>query len=64
MRDFFVNLVGKTIKERETNKIVRKDLIQYLIQLRDNGIIETNDDDDDWNMKSGKFCINLNACFD
>lgn len=36
MRDFCIGLVRKTIEEREKNNTVRKDLIQFLIQLRNN----------------------------
>ncbi len=34
MRDFCLNIVTKTIEHRERNNIVRTDLMQYLIQLR------------------------------
>lgn len=54
VREFFINMVAKTIKEREENNIVRKDLMQYLIQLRNSGNFKS-DDDDDWNIQqSGK----------
>jgi cytochrome P450 family 6 len=46
-----VNLVSKTIEEREKHNIVRKDLIQYLIQLR-NGAAKTENDDDEWKIES------------
>lgn len=38
---FFLNLVGNTIEEREKHITVRKDLMQYLIQLRNTGEIDT-----------------------
>lgn len=51
VRDFFNNLVRKTVEEREKNKTVRKDLMQYLIQLRNN-ISEKADGDNEWNIVS------------
>ena len=47
MSDFCIGLVKKTIEEREEHNIVRKDLIQFLIQLRNSE-----------NNKSGKLKIN------
>lgn len=48
MRKFCLNLVTETIQHRESNNIVRKDLMQYLIQLRNNNKGEL----DDWNIKA------------
>jgi hypothetical protein len=51
MRKFCIDLVTKTVDEREKKNIVRKDLIQYIIQLRNN-----NTNIDEWKVKnSGKF---------
>lgn len=52
IRSFMINLVKETIEHREKNNIVRKDLMQFLIQLRNTGEI----DDKDWTVKanSGK----------
>lgn len=54
MREFCIGMVTNTIEERERNNIVRKDLMQYLIQLRNN---TSNDkvDEDEWKINaSGK----------
>lgn len=47
MEKFCLDMVTKTIQFRETNNIVRKDLMQYLIQLRNNSAPEL----DDWKIK-------------
>jgi hypothetical protein len=53
MENFCVDIVTKTIEEREKNNIVRKDLMQYLIQLRNN--TENKIDEDEWGINaSGK----------
>lgn len=44
-----MDLVTTTIEHRETNNVMRKDLMQFLIQLRNNS--DTNDTDD-WNFKN------------
>lgn len=49
MRNFCLNIVTETVEERERNNFVRKDLMQYLIQLRNNS--ETNDADD-WKINA------------
>lgn len=47
-------MVAKTIEEREKNNVVRKDLMQYLIQLRNNND-ETKLEVDEWRINaSGK----------
>jgi hypothetical protein len=60
MHEFCMRLVTDTVEEREKNNVVRKDLMQYLIQLRNNnedGII----DKDEWTVKkSGRHSLNLN----
>lgn len=48
MRDFCLNMVTKTIEERERNNIVRKDLMQCLIQLRNNS--DNKADADEWKI--------------
>lgn len=59
MREFCIRLVTDTVEEREKNNVVRKDLMQYLIQLRnniENGSIEN----DEWIVKkSGKQILAL-----
>lgn len=50
MRKFCIDIVTKTIEERERNNIVRKDLMQYLVQLRNNS--ENKVDDDEWKINS------------
>ncbi|XP_070497146.1 cytochrome P450 6d3-like [Chironomus tepperi] len=47
MEDFCLNMVTKTIQHREANNVVRKDLMQYLIQLRNNSTAEL----DEWKIK-------------
>lgn len=51
MRDFCMQMVSKTIHEREKNNIIRKDLMQYLIQLRNNGS-ESESGADEWKINS------------
>lgn len=51
MRDFCLNLVKTTTEYREKNNIVKKDLIQYLIQLRNNNT-ETGPDGDEWKINA------------
>lgn len=48
--EFCMNLVTKTIEDRERNNIVRKDLMQYLIQLRNNA--ERAGENEDWKINS------------
>lgn len=48
MRDFCLGMVTKTIEDRERNNIVRKDLMQYLIQLRNN----SEAGGDEWKINS------------
>ncbi|CAO1365005.1 unnamed protein product [Diamesa hyperborea] len=48
MRKFCLDLVTDTIKHREENNVVRKDLMQFLIQLRNNADVN----DTDWNIKN------------
>jgi hypothetical protein len=57
MRHFCISLVTKTIEERERNNIVRKDLMQYLIQLRNNNDNKTNDDE--WKINASGGSIEL-----
>jgi hypothetical protein len=51
MREFCIGMITKTIEERESKNIVRKDLIQYLIQLRNNGDGKASSDDE-WKINS------------
>ncbi|CRK87139.1 CLUMA_CG000948, isoform A [Clunio marinus] len=50
MQEFCLKLVTKTVEERERNNIERKDLMQYLIQLRNSK--EHNIDADEWKINS------------
>ena len=53
MREFCLNMVTKTIEHREKNNIVRQDLMQYLIQLRNNAEISV--EGEEWKINaSGK----------
>lgn len=47
-----VRIVKDTIEFREANNVQRKDFMQLLLQLRNNG--EVNEDSNDWDVKSGK----------
>lgn len=61
MHDFCLNMVTKTIDERERNNIVRKDLMQYLIQLRNKSDGEGTDADE-WKINSsGKLFLMLSG---
>lgn len=55
MRKFCLDLVTDTIKHREENNVVRKDLMQFLIQLRNNADVN----DTDWNIKNTSKSFNL-----
>jgi hypothetical protein len=48
MRKFCLKLVTMTIEERERLNIERRDLMQYLIQLRNGEKMDEND----WKIKS------------
>lgn len=50
MRDFCLNMVTSTIENRERNNIVRKDLMQCLIQLRNNSGKQA--DADEWKINA------------
>lgn len=54
MRDFCLNLVKTTTEYREKNNIVKKDLIQYLIQLRNNNnnTDQNGPDGDEWKINA------------
>lgn len=54
MRDFCLNLVKTTTEYREKNNIVKKDLIQYLIQLRNNNnnTDQIGPDGDEWKINA------------
>lgn len=51
VEDFIMSVVRKTINYREQNNVVRKDLLQLLLQLRNTGKVA---EDDDWEAKSQK----------
>lgn len=51
MEDFCIGMVTKTIDERERHNIVRKDLMQYLIQLRNNS--DNKVGDGEWEINAG-----------
>lgn len=50
MRDFCIGMVTSTIEERERTNVVRKDLMQYLIQLRNGSANKT--DADEWKINA------------
>ncbi|XP_055604444.1 cytochrome P450 6d3-like [Uranotaenia lowii] len=47
VEDFIFNLVQKTVEYRESNKIVRKDVMQLLLQLRNTGVVA---EDERWDL--------------
>ncbi|KAL5280354.1 CYP3A4.2 family protein [Megaselia abdita] len=49
-RDFMKRVVRETVEFREKNNFVRKDLMQMLIQLRNSGHI--NEDDENWKFQT------------
>jgi Na+/phosphate symporter len=54
MKPFCMKMVKSTIKEREETNLVHKDLMQYLIQLRNNSVSKT--EADEWKINAaGKF---------
>lgn len=46
-----MSVVRKTIEHREQNNVVRKDLLQLLLQLRNTGKVA---EDDVWDAKTQK----------
>lgn len=51
VEDFMMSVVRKTIEHREQNNVVRKDLLQLLLQLRNTGKVA---EDDVWDAKTQK----------
>lgn len=47
-RSYFVNMVTDTFAYREKNNVVRKDIMQLLMQLRNAGKVS---EDGDWNVR-------------
>lgn len=45
VEQFFISLTEKTLELREKNNIVRKDFFQLLVQLRNTGTVQL---DDEW----------------
>lgn len=50
VREFMTKIVKETVEFRETNNFVRKDLMQMLIQLRNSGTI--NSDENHWKVQT------------
>lgn len=48
VEDFIISLVKGTLDYRETNNVVRKDFFQLMIQLRNTGSVQL---DDQWETK-------------
>lgn len=44
MRNFCIDIVKATVEQRERYGVVRKDLMQSMIQLRNNNNIENSDE--------------------
>lgn len=55
--DFMKKLVRETVEFREKNNFVRKDLMQMLIQLRNSGQINTDDDNWKFQTVAGEFFL-------
>lgn len=53
-------LVHRTIEYREKNKVIRKDMLQLLLQLRNTGKIN-DDNDEEWSAQKTKGKINTRA---
>lgn len=49
VEDFMLNLVRQTVEYREKNHISRKDILQLLLQVRNAGLVASNDS---WNVDS------------
>lgn len=53
MQNYCLKIVTETIKNREINGTIRRDLMQYLIQLKNNN---EGNEIDDWKINTtGKF---------
>ncbi|XP_019531005.3 probable cytochrome P450 6d5 [Aedes albopictus] len=50
VEDFMINLVCKTIEQRERDRTQRKDMMQLLLQLRNTGTVSISDHQ--WNLDS------------
>lgn len=50
VQQFMIDVVQQQIEHREKNNITRKDMIQFLIQLRNTGTINT--DDSVWDVET------------
>lgn len=48
IEDFMISMVKDTLNYRETNNVVRKDFFQLMIQLRNTGAVQL---DDQWETK-------------
>nr|AAT72405.1 cytochrome P450 [Culex pipiens pallens] len=48
IEDFIMNVVRETLEYRESNKVVRKDMMQLLMQLRNSGTVSI---DDRWDIE-------------
>lgn len=53
VEDFIMELVRKTLEHRESGGVVRKDLFQLLLQLRNEGRVRSDDDADVWKSSGG-----------
>lgn len=49
IREYCLKLATQTIKDREKTGQIRKDIMQYLIQLRNNS---TNVENDEWKINA------------
>lgn len=63
VKKFATKLVKNQIEQREQHKIVRKDFIQCLIQIRNSG--KLNQDESDWKVntvKAGQKTLSIDQC--
>lgn len=51
--EFMKQIVRRTIEHREKNNVIRKDMLQLLLQLRNTGKIN-GDDDEEWSAEKTK----------
>lgn len=54
VEDFMINVVKDTLSYREKNNVIRKDLMQLMIQLRNTGKVQNDGEWDTTIIKDGK----------
>lgn len=56
---FMMNVVKDTLMYREKNNVIRKDLMQLMIQLRNTGKVQNDGDWDTKIINDGRLCMLL-----